>query len=88
MAIAILSAILFSETQVCKFFKIRGLPQLSHFAILFKLESDQKTFLKCKTLPTLLGKVWQSMASVAMYEFGLKSKEYLPYLKIKCGNPK
>jgi hypothetical protein len=58
---------------------------MSYFAILFKLRSGQKIFLKCKTLPTLLKKVWQSMASVAMYEFRLKSKEYLPYLKIKCG---
>ena len=54
---------------------------MSYFAILFKLRSGQKIFLKCNTLPTLLKKVWQSMASVAMYEFRLKSKVYLPYLE-------
>ncbi len=65
---------------------------MSYFVIDFKLRSEEKRFLKCYFLPTLSEKVWQSMESMAMYEFGLKSKEYLSYSNVevwrKCGNRK
>jgi hypothetical protein len=58
---------------------------MPYFVIAFKLKSEENIFLKSYFLLTLLKNLWQSMASVSMFKYRLKSKDLLPYLKIMYG---
>jgi hypothetical protein len=50
---------------------------MSYFVIDYKLRFEKKIIYKINILPTLFDEVWQSMESMAMFEFRLKSMNYM-----------